>query len=467
MASYVFSANPNVAFDPTNGDVLVVDTVSASKLRVAQVGSNVVLTDGTHTAILRNFVLQQVDGNNITFTDGSLLAIGDENISVAGDVGDNFISTGDRGDQLIGLAGDDELDGGRGDDLIYGNQGNDIIGTAVDAGNDTVYGGQGDDVIIYAGGPGRAQLPADAASAAAGPGLLIYGNTGNDTIFAGEANDRLFGGQGNDSLITGNGDNYAHGGLGLDLLFGGEGNDTLYGGADEDSIIGAEGNNLIYGNQGDDNIVGTSASNDTVYGGQDADSIFYGLLSDCSTVLAYGNQGNDEIIGGAGNDTLFGGQGDDLLSGNYGKDFLTGGVGKDSFGFVAQANIIDSFSGVTTDTAHTIRDFATGQDKILTMLDTNGDSDPGDLVGVAGNGTNYREFADATISSVEKAAASYGSDSVLSQFTFIAGASDGYLVIDGDEDGTAESVIVLAGLKTLAGFDATDIAAGPFGELPF
>ena len=209
MAAFVFSANPNTIFNPNapNNDILIVDNTSASKLKVTQSGSNLVLTNGTNTATLQNFVREQVTTTNITFTDGSVLLIGDNNIAVADDGAANGLAGGVGNDQLIGLGGDDNLVGGAGNDLIYGNTGNDTIGDAA-GGNDTAFGGQGNDTLNYTG-------------TAATSSLLIYGNLGDDTINGGLGNDKLFGGQGNDRLFGQDGNDNIQGLLGLDSISGG------------------------------------------------------------------------------------------------------------------------------------------------------------------------------------------------------------------------------------------------------
>jgi len=66
--------------------------------------------------------------------------------------------------------------------------------------------------------------------------------------------------------------------------------------------------------------------------------------------------GNDSISGGAGNDTLAGGAGNDTLVGGAGNDVLTGGDGADRF-------VFDTSLGSSN--VDTIKDFATGTDKIV------------------------------------------------------------------------------------------------------
>ena len=52
-------------------------------------------------------------------------------------------------------------------------------------------------------------------------------NAGNDTLFAGEGDDKIDGGSGNDKLYGEEGDDTIHGGAGSDLMYGGSGEDTF------------------------------------------------------------------------------------------------------------------------------------------------------------------------------------------------------------------------------------------------
>jgi hypothetical protein len=72
---------------------------------------------------------------------------------------------------------------------------------------------------------------------------------------------------------------------------------------------------IAYGNQGNDTLIGGSRA-DRFHGGPGDDELV-------------GNDGNDELHGDHGNDRLDGGRGNDSLHGWYGDDALMGGSGND------------------------------------------------------------------------------------------------------------------------------------------
>ena len=113
--------------------------------------------------------------------------------------------------------------------------------------------------------------------------------TYNDTVVAGDGDDKVYGQWGNDTIS---------GGQGQDQLYGEEGNDTIGGGTGDDKIYGGDGNDIL---DGDEN--------------------------------------NDTIDGGAGNDTVRGDDGDDKLDGGAGNDFVQGGTGHDTITHVASDNV--------------------------------------------------------------------------------------------------------------------------------
>lgn len=446
MATYFFSSNPTISnFILTgnpNPDTFIVDTgIASSRLRIFQSGNNVLITDGANTATIQNFAVAQITSGQFTNNDGSQIRVGDNTVGVAGDAGPNVINLGGTtgGNFIIGQGGNDDLDGGSGNDFILGQTGDDTIitpGGNANEGNDTVQGGQGDDNINYGGSAGR---------------FLISGNLGNDVVRGGINADTLFGGQGNDTMSTSDGDgDIMNGGLGLDQITGGTGNDTLLGGDGQDTLRGAGGSNLVSGQLDDDIIIGGAGSNDTVFGGQGQDIINYSALAAGQKSLIFANFGNDSVLGGSGSDSINGGQGNDTIVGGLGNDSMAGGLGNDVFEERTNSGApATTMSGTTTATADTIVGFVTGQDKILSFNE--GSASP-----TSGTAANYREYQDATITTVEQAVSSYNFQTN-SLYTFIAGATDGFLVIDSNVGGAADAVIKLTGVNSLNGFDFTDI----------
>ena len=60
-----------------------------------------------------------------------------------------------------------------------------------------------------------------------GSGIVIYGGSGNDTIWANNGNHTLYGDAGDDRIVGGNHDDFIIGGIGNDSLHGGGGNDIF------------------------------------------------------------------------------------------------------------------------------------------------------------------------------------------------------------------------------------------------
>lgn len=239
--------------------------------------------------------------------------------------------------------------GGEGDDKIImtGFDGSPITGD--------FDGGVGDDVIEF-----DSALPGSS-----GPGSLIVGGLGNDTLTGGHLNDIIYGNEGNDT-IKGSG--------GYDILFGdsgrvadefissrireSDGADDIDGGDDDDIVIGAGGSDILRGGEGTDLILGdggrfnytetgdhidVAALLPTAYEPEpingvppsDPDKISSDIDAVEDAVLEkiraanLGLGGNDMIFGDGGNDLVLGGTGDDVIEGNDGDDVLLGGKGFD------------------------------------------------------------------------------------------------------------------------------------------
>jgi Ca2+-binding RTX toxin-like protein len=162
------------------------------------------------------------------------------------------------------------------------------------------------------------------------PGMVIFGNDGNETIGSGNDHDTLDGGAGNDIMAA-----FA----GNDSLLGGAGNDSLDGGDGADTALGDTGNDVLQGGNGSDSLSG----------GEDADRLEGGADND----TLGGDADADTLNGGDGADRLDGGIGNDSLSGGIGADTLIGGAGDDRYLFSDLQDLIVENSGGGADTVVT------------------------------------------------------------------------------------------------------------------
>jgi Ca2+-binding RTX toxin-like protein len=70
-----------------------------------------------------------------------------------------------------------------------------------------------------------------------GPGMVINGTAGNDSLVGGAGNDSMQGGAGADTMLGGAGNDAIGGNDGNDRIEGGTGNDTLNGGSGQDVFV--------------------------------------------------------------------------------------------------------------------------------------------------------------------------------------------------------------------------------------
>jgi Ca2+-binding RTX toxin-like protein len=158
--------------------------------------------------------------------------------------------------------------------------------------------------------------------------IVAFGLAGNDTMIVNATLSQqatLFGDAGNDLLFAGRGADGLDGGTGNDRLFGGGGNDTLCGGDGNDFVYGQAGNDLLGGDAGNDRLFG-EAGNDQLQGSAGNDFLYGGTGGD----LLFGQTGNDQLFGESGNDIAVGGDGNDRLFGGTGRDLAIGGDGVDT-----------------------------------------------------------------------------------------------------------------------------------------
>ena len=92
----------------------------------------------------------------------------------------------------------------------------------------------------------------------------VNGNSGNDILFLGGGDDRVWGGKDNDNISGDEGNDIINGNLGIDGVFGGAGSDTLRGGKEADVISGEAGDDWISGDLGADVLIGGDGSDTLV-----------------------------------------------------------------------------------------------------------------------------------------------------------------------------------------------------------
>ncbi len=232
--------------------------------------------------------------------------------------------------------------------FVYGTEENDLLQAY--GGNDAINGYGGNDAIFDTHAYGG-------------------GNSGSDTVYAGEGNDLIV--TSLDSI------NEYHGDSGLDTidvaansngtfidLAAGTAKDAttqvtsfLYsienasGSAASDFIYGNAAGNVLDGKAGFDVLFGRDG-NDQLRGGDSQDTLFGGNGND----VLRGDAGNDILKGEAGIDFMFGETGNDFLTGGAGLDQMTGGSGTDKFVFKALADSRNSGADRISDFRHLVDD---------------------------------------------------------------------------------------------------------------
>ncbi|CAB5147038.1 Alkaline phosphatase (EC [Olavius algarvensis associated proteobacterium Delta 3] len=201
--------------------------------------------------------------------------------------------------------------------------------------------------------------------------LLHVGADGNDTIYGSPGNDTTLAGPGDDTFIynPGDGDDIVAGGEGFDQVVvnlpDGSLNDvTVAVNVDGQVVVacvkGVDGETFtltlddveeLVINAGDGgttvvigDLTGSDITGDTVvFNGGPGDDFFDGSALNVRAE-AFGNGGNDTLLGGSADDLLDGGTGVDLLDGGTGADTMAGGGGDDSY-------VVDTLGDVVTEGA--------------------------------------------------------------------------------------------------------------------
>ena len=205
----------------------------------------------------------------------------------------------------------------------------------------------------------------------------LTGTAGQDHMDGLSGNDSIFGLGGNDLLIGRDGNDILDGGLGGDVMIGGAGNDRYYVDQAGDFVIEVD---ALHGNDSVFTTVTYSLSQHV------ENMTLLGTLA----IDAYGNDGNNRLVGNKAANLLSGGAGDDVLEGAGGDDTLDGGGGTDgasyagahlgvtvSLAIAGQQNTIGAGSDTLTDIEN-----LTGSSFDDALL---GDSLANALLGGAGN----------------------------------------------------------------------------------
>ena len=240
-------------------------------------------------------------GGNDKIFGGLIAADGEQNLN--GGDGDDKIWTYNPGQSAPAGSGQTNTNAGQdGDDIIYGARGTDYLyGDFVFSDQKSAVGG---DDTIYTG-EGSTTSQGDFVSAGFGDDKVygqgagehvIQGNWGDDKIWGGEGKNAIWGDDGGASHFDEETLTWNDYGLesGDDTLYGGELQDRIDGGAGHDYIHGLDGGDYLYGGSGEDTIWG-GAGNDFISTGKGWDTVF-------------GGDGCDWIFSEDGGDVLWGGE---------------------------------------------------------------------------------------------------------------------------------------------------------------
>jgi Ca2+-binding RTX toxin-like protein len=158
-----------------------------------------------------------------------------------------------------------------------------------------IFAGDGNDIVnttaVTAGG-GFTALPAAPRSGEdEDQGLIVQGDSGDDTITDGVYPATLDGSDGANTVSGGGGNDVVR------VIFNSKGPNRLDGGDGNDIIGGSYGRDELFGGAGKD-VFSAWAGKDKVFGGAGKDKMD-------------GSGGDDKLVGGKGRDTAFGGPGRD------------------------------------------------------------------------------------------------------------------------------------------------------------
>lgn len=188
-----------------------------------------------------------------------------------------------------------------------------------------------------------------------GDPVRVFGDEGDDSIWADTGEWTAVGGSGDDALTIGSGGGLLDGGDGDDVLTGASGNDYVFGQRGNDVLTGGPGDDIFVGDQGEDVIEGEGGHDiveqsddeeqpDFFSGGSGIDQLLYNVRSERDLWVSFDGIANDgargehdniaadfeEVLTGYGDDVLVGDDQGQRLSGNKGSDIIIGGGGRDT-----------------------------------------------------------------------------------------------------------------------------------------
>jgi uncharacterized delta-60 repeat protein len=212
----------------SGADDITVNKNSSGKLSVT--GVTATFTIGSAAGQVNKIVIQAGGGNDTVLVTSNVKNSSGVGIPVT----------------LAGNAGNDTITSGPGNDVLSGNDGDDLMDGGV--GNDLMTGGTGFDTSNYSNRTGALRIT---MSNGANDGEVAIGEaddvqteevlcgSGNDTVTGSALDDYVSGGGGNDSISLGDGNDQLIGSSGADQLFGQNGNDALLAqNQDKDTVNG-------------------------------------------------------------------------------------------------------------------------------------------------------------------------------------------------------------------------------------
>ena len=328
---------------------------------------------GTDAADTVNLGHSTGDWNIQTGAENDRAATGSGSDTLAGGVGDDILDGGAGSDNLDGSDGRDYLDGGAGADTMQGGAGNDAY--VVDDAGDRVFENapQDDYDVVYASVSWSlaASQTVEALYANAGSrGITLKGNELSNSLFSGNASDRLEGGasddhyyvndvgdqvvealgEGRDTVVTTvscrlavgqeieelrvvsktattavtlTGNEFANkivGNAGANVLDGGGGIDALYGEAGNDTYLVDNAGDQVFEGAGKGTDAVSARVSYTLAAGQEIEELRAASKTGVAALVLTGNGIDNKIVANAGNNVLNGKGGADLLYGLSGQD---------------------------------------------------------------------------------------------------------------------------------------------------